>query len=75
LISVASPDQDISRSHLEVRLDGWHVLIVDLHSTNGTVVTAPGQAPERLRGGEEVPIAPGTLVSLADDLTFVYEVE
>jgi hypothetical protein len=74
LVTVPSPDKDISRNHLEVRIDGWHVLVVDLGSTNGTVVTMPGQPPERLRAGEEQPIVPGTVVTIADEITFVYEV-
>jgi hypothetical protein len=73
LITVPSPDKDISRNHVEVRIDGWHVLVVDLESTNGTVVTIPGQPPERLRSGEEQPIVPGTVVTIADEVTFVYE--
>jgi pSer/pThr/pTyr-binding forkhead associated (FHA) protein len=75
LVVVPSPEADISRNHVEVRLEGWHVLVVDLDSTNGTVVTVPGQAPQRLRPRAEVPIVPGTVVSLADEVTFTYEVE
>jgi hypothetical protein len=74
LVTVPSPDKDISRNHLEVRLDGWHVIVVDLGSTNGTVVTLPGQPPERLRATEEQPISPGTVVTIAEEITFVYEV-
>jgi hypothetical protein len=75
VVQLASPNQDISRNHLEVRLDGWHVLVVDLHSTNGTVVTIPGQPPQRLRGGEQLLIPPGSRVNLADEVSFVYEVD
>lgn len=74
LVTVPSPDKDISRSHLEVKLDGWHVIVVDLGSTNGTVVTLPGQPPERIRASEEQPISPGTVVTIAEEITFVYEV-
>ncbi len=74
LVSLPSPDQNISRNHLEIRIDGWHVLVVDLQSINGTVVTNPGQPAELLRAGEEVLIVPGTTVSLADEISFVYEV-
>jgi hypothetical protein len=75
VVRLPSPNQDISRTHLKVTLDGWHVLVTDLRSTNGTVITAPGQPPQRLRSGEAVPIVPGTIVNLADEVTFVYEVE
>ncbi len=64
---------DISRSHLEVVLDEWHVLVTDLNSTNGTVVTLPGRLPERLRPGQAIMIEPGTVVSLAEELHFTYE--
>ncbi|MGA2837720.1 MAG: FHA domain-containing protein [Acidimicrobiales bacterium] len=74
LVTVPSPDKDISRNHLEVKLDGWHVIVVDLGSTNGTVVTLPGQPPERLRASEEQPISPGTVITIAEEITFVYEV-
>ena len=74
VLKLASPEKDISREHLEVRLDGWHVLVIDLDSTNGTMVTLPGQEPQRLYANEPLAIEPGTLVSLADEVTFVYEV-
>jgi FHA domain len=74
LVTLPSPDQNISRNHLEIRLDGWHVLVVDLDSVNGTLVTNPGEAPLLLRSGEEVPIVVGSLVTIADEITFVYEV-
>jgi hypothetical protein len=74
LVKVASPNNDISRSHLEIRLDGWHVLITDLHSTNGTVITLPGREPERLRPDQPAMIEPGSVVVLADEVSFTYEV-
>jgi pSer/pThr/pTyr-binding forkhead associated (FHA) protein len=74
VIQLASPGQDISRNHLELKLDGWHVVLKDLHSTNGTEIAIPGRPPQRLRGGEEVLIPPGTVVTLADEVSFVYEV-
>ena len=74
LVVVPSPESGISRSHVEVRLEGWHVLLVDLDSTNGTVVTSPGQPPERLRPREECPIVPGATVTIAEEISFTYEV-
>jgi len=71
---VRLPDGDISRAHLRVTLDGWHVLVTDLRSTNGTLVTLPGRDPEQLRPDEPVPIRPGTVVTLADGIDFRYEV-
>jgi hypothetical protein len=74
-VSLPSADGDISRTHLLVTLNGWHVLVTDLNSTNGTLVALPGRDPEQLRPGEPVPIKPGTVVTLADGIDFRYEVD
>jgi hypothetical protein len=74
VVKLESTDGDISRTHLRVTLDGWHVLVTDLNSTNGTLVTLPGRDPEQVRPGEPVPIRPGTVVTLADGIDFRYEV-
>ncbi len=73
LIRVPSPGSVISRVHLEVTLDGWHVLVVDPGTPNGTFVTIPGTEQQRLRPSEPLQIPPGTVVNLADEVTFVYE--
>ncbi len=67
-------DPDVSRNHLEVRLEGWHVLAVDLKSANGTIVTIPGRAPRRLVPGEPFLLAAGTEISLSDEMSFRYRV-
>jgi pSer/pThr/pTyr-binding forkhead associated (FHA) protein len=74
VVKLPSADGYISRTHLKVTLDGWHVLVTDLKSTNGTLVTLPGRDPQQLRPGEPVPIQPGTVVTLADGIDFRYEV-
>lgn len=74
VVKLASPENDISRNHLEIRLEDWHVLVVDLDSVNGTVVTLPNREPQRLRPNDALAIEPGTLVTLADEVSFVYEV-
>lgn len=38
----------VSGTHLELRLEEWNVLAVDLHSTNGTFLRRHGEAPVRL---------------------------
>ena len=75
LLRVGGVDRDISRNHAEVVLEGWHVLVRDLGSTNGTTVTLPGQEPVRLRPTEDQGIEPGTVVTLADEVSLTYEVE
>jgi hypothetical protein len=74
VVRLPSEDGDISRTHVRVTLDGWHVLVTDLNSTNGTLVTLPGREPEQLRPGQPAPIKPGTVVTLADGIDFRYEV-
>lgn len=74
IVKLPSPTNDISRSHVEVSLDEWHVVVADLNSTNGTTVTPPGQQPVRLRPHEPIPIEPNTEVNLADEVVFRFEV-
>ena len=66
LVTVPSPQQDISRSHLELRLEGWHVLATDLGTTNGTTLHRPGYEPLRLRPREGVVLHDGDLLDLGD---------
>ncbi|MFQ6171008.1 FHA domain-containing protein [Oryzobacter sp. R7] len=75
LLRVGGVDRDISRNHAEVVLEGWHVLVRDLGSTNGTTVTLPGQEPVRLRPTEDHGIEPGAVITLADEVSLTYEVE
>ena len=36
VVLVPSPNQEISRTHCEIKIDGWDVRIRDLGSNNGT---------------------------------------
>jgi hypothetical protein len=74
VVRLPSADGVISRTHLRVTLTGWHVLVTDLNSTNGTMVTLPGRDPEQLPPGVPVPIRPGTVIALAEGLDFRLEV-
>jgi hypothetical protein len=74
LIEIPSPESDLSRNHLRVGIEGWHVLVTDLNSTNGTVITVPGEEPQRLRASEPTLIPPGTLLVLADVVSYRFEV-
>jgi FHA domain len=73
VVPLASPNHDMSRTHAAIHLDGWIVLLADLNSTNGTVVSHPWHEPMRLRPNEPVAIEPGTVVNLANEVTFRYE--
>jgi hypothetical protein len=74
LVQIADPDRDVSAQHLEVRLSEWFVEVVDLGSTNGTVVVLPGRPPEQLRANEPKIIEFGTRVDMANAVSFVFEV-
>jgi FHA domain len=73
VVKLPAAGGDISRMHLRVTLDGWHVLVTDLNSTNGTLVTLPGREPRHLRPGEPTLIQPGAVVTLAEGVEFRYE--
>jgi hypothetical protein len=72
LVRVTSPQQDISRTHVEVRVEDWNVLVVDL-SANGTWLVRPGAEPQMLHRGDPVLVLPGSLLDLGDGVTVTYE--
>ncbi|EWS80869.1 hypothetical protein BF93_01160, partial [Brachybacterium phenoliresistens] len=66
LITVPSPQQDISRSHLELRLEGWHVVALDLGTTNGTTLLREGTVPRRLSPHHAVMLQDLDILDLGD---------
>jgi hypothetical protein len=73
LVQVASPSGDISRSHVEVRLEGWHVMLCDLKATNGTVLIREGQPPRRLAQGEMAILLDGDIAEVGDGISLRFE--
>ena len=73
LVTVRSPNHDISRSHLEVRLEGWKVLVTDLGTVNGSVLIRESKAPQGLAPHEPIPVISGDLVDLGDGVTLTFE--
>lgn len=73
LVTVPSPDGDISRAHTAVRVEGWDVLVEDVGSTNGTEVRLPNRDPVRLREHDPVLVVAGTEVTLAGTVRFTVE--
>ena len=69
LITIAD-DPDISRTHLRVAVEGDVVVVTDLGSKNGSIVTLPGSAPRKLRTSEPTVVLPGTLIDLGGGTTF-----
>jgi hypothetical protein len=73
LVTVPSPEQDISRNHLEIRLEGRHVLVVDLDTTNGSVLHREGTPPLRLGPHEPVLVLSRDIVDIGDGVTVTFE--
>jgi hypothetical protein len=73
LVTVPSPEQDISRTHAEVRLEAGRVLVTDLYSTNGITVATGALPPRRVTAGEPVAVGEGDVVDLGDGVTFTVE--
>lgn len=73
LVTVPSPHQEISSTHLEVRpgtgADAGSAVVTDLGSTNGTVVAQPGGPAEDLRPGVAVRLLPGATIDLGEGVT------
>lgn len=64
LVTLSSGDQDISRSHVRIALEGGTVVVTDLHSRNGTSIVLPSGETQKLRAGEPTPVIVGTVVDL-----------
>jgi hypothetical protein len=73
VVTVASPHQEISSTHLEIRpgagADHGSAIVTDLGSTNGTVLAQPGLEPEDLKAGIAVSLIPGAVLDLGDGVT------
>ncbi|MCS5719895.1 FHA domain-containing protein [Herbiconiux sp. CPCC 205763] len=66
LITVDSPDQEVSANHVEIALSGRTVVVTDLRSTNGTTVRIPGRPAMRLRQGDSVVASGSAIVEIGD---------
>jgi pSer/pThr/pTyr-binding forkhead associated (FHA) protein len=64
-----TPNQDISRTHAQITAEGGTVVVTDLHSSNGTLVTLPGKPAQKLRPGEPSAVIVGTIIDLGDGAT------
>ncbi|GAA1443256.1 FHA domain-containing protein [Leifsonia poae] len=68
-VTVTSAEQDISRSHASIAVEGDTVVVTDLHSRNGTMVVLPGKSAQKLRQGEPTAVIAGTLIDLGSGVT------
>ncbi|SDS23544.1 FHA domain-containing protein [Agrococcus carbonis] len=73
LVTVESPGEDISRSHLELRVEDWNLVAVDLSSTNGTLLLREGTAPQRLRPEASTILQLGDRLDLGDGVVLTIE--
>ncbi len=74
LMTVPSPNHDISRTHLEVSPDEWQVVVTDLNSTNGTILVPPGAGDgQQLASGERIPVQVGSVVELGDGVSVLID--
>jgi len=74
LMTVPSPNHDISRTHLEVVPDDWQIVVTDLNSTNGTILVPPGGGGgQQLASGESVPVSVGTVMELGDGVSVLID--
>lgn len=73
LVAVESPQQDISRNHLEIRPEGDAVVVIDLHTTNGSTLLRPGNEPVRLHPGEQTLVLTGDSIDLGDGVTVTFQ--
>jgi hypothetical protein len=73
LVPVDSPQQDISRSHVEFRVEGDSIIVTDLHTTNGSLLVRTGAAPTRLHPGEATVVVVGDAIDLGDGVIVTVE--
>jgi hypothetical protein len=74
LMTVASPNYDISRTHLEVAPQDWQIVVTDLNSTNGTVLVRPGAVDrQQLAPGEPVLAQVGSVIELGDGVSVLID--
>ena len=75
LLTVLSPSQDISRTHVLVAPEDDLVVVTDLYSTNGTTVVRPGPQVEReaLPSGQSVRVEIGTVIELGDEVAILVD--
>ncbi len=74
LMTVPSPNHDISRTHLEIAPDEWQVVVTDLNSTNGTILVPPGAGDgQQLAPGERIPVQMGTVLELGDGVSVLID--
>ncbi|MET4224137.1 RDD family protein [Oerskovia enterophila] len=66
LVAVEDPTRSVSKTHAEMGVDAGGLWLVDRGSTNGTILTRPGGAPQVLEAGVRVAVTAGSVVQVGD---------
>lgn len=74
VVPVPSPNLEISRTHCEIKIDGWDARVRDLGSNNGTFLLRPNQQPVRVTDSAPVILRPGDVLDIGDEVTLRMEV-
>jgi uncharacterized RDD family membrane protein YckC len=66
LVKLSDESRTVSKTHLALGVDDAGLFVVDRGSTNGSTVTAPGQATAPVRPFHAVSVSEGSVVSIGD---------
>lgn len=69
MVTVPSPNSDISRSHLRLDAVDGRLTATDLRSTNGTVLTEADGTATHLVAGDARTVHPGDVLTVGDGIT------
>ena len=71
LIVVVDPSRSVSKTHLELGIDGTSIWISDRNSGNGSIVREPGVVPRRAQPGMRYEVVRGTRIDIGDQHLFI----
>ena len=71
LIVVVDPSRSVSKTHLELGIDGTTIWISDRNSGNGSIVREPGVVPRRAQPGMRYEVVRGTRIDIGDQHLFI----
>lgn len=71
LIVVVDPSRSVSKTHLELGIDGNTIWISDRNSGNGSIVREPGVVPRRAQPGMRYEVVRGTRIDIGDQHLFI----
>jgi predicted component of type VI protein secretion system len=66
VVTVPDPTRSVSKTHAELHPDAGGLWVIDRGSTNGTVVSVPGRAPQVAAPGARVRVTAGTTLHVGD---------